>query len=168
MLKKRKITLGSLLPAFLSPQSQHGAPLYCKTCSHTAHTVIVTGGWSSLMTHILEIAAADDQTDADSVAGNFLFPSLLGNPAVPPYPLSPLPLFFSSQFKFVAWTQRSMLLKHWDKGHILYITHTSPSVQLCVQRGPFCLCGSVFQSMVSLWLWVLCENSWSLIHWTNQ
>lgn len=28
------------------------------------------------MTHILEITAADDQMDADSVASNFLFPSV--------------------------------------------------------------------------------------------
>lgn len=34
------------------------------------------------MTHILEVTAADDQMDADSVTSNFLFPSVLGNPPI--------------------------------------------------------------------------------------
>lgn len=38
----------------------------------------------------LYITAADDQTDADSVASNFLFPFTLGNPVLSlPPPFSP-------------------------------------------------------------------------------
>lgn len=60
-----------------------------------------------LVTHILEITAADDQTDAESVASRFLFPSHMRQPSYTYFP-------FDTTQKSEAWNLRVMLLKHFD------------------------------------------------------
>lgn len=76
----RKSPPALCFPPF-SLNTQSGAALYCKphclshthTHTHTETETVRVERTLSLMTHISEITAADDQTDADTVARNFVF-----------------------------------------------------------------------------------------------
>lgn len=85
------------------------------TVNHTHTQYIIVRVATELLTHILEISAADDQTNADSVESRFLLQSAWGNPALP----LPLPhhLFIVPKVCISTWTSEHLHIS-------LYISFT--------------------------------------------